>query len=303
MTDPKIDETENFVTAESDAPKVKEDVKEEAKEPEATKEPEPEKEPEKEVTSNDDAASDNTTVEQAKKKGGVQKRIDGLVREREDEKRKNESLTQTNKELQEKLKAQSEPEKKSKEPIEDDFDTYDEYLDALDKHEKASSSTEQKPKVEPVEDKPEQESADKEQPLTDAQRTAMAVLQEKVIDAAEKFTDFDEVALAKDVDITGEMLEALAECENPADVMYHLGKNKTLASKIAGMSPIQQMRQITQLDLGNVQTPKPVKQTNASDPISPVGGSDVQEKSLSEMPFSEFEAARNKQEQEQAGSW
>lgn len=249
-----------------------------------------------------ESAGDDATAEQSKgkKQSNVQKRIDKLVREREQEKRERERLER---ELA-KIKGgnKDKPEKQDvKEPVESDFETYDAYLDALDQFENQSEQEQEEP-AKSKGDKTEKPSED-DDGLTDAQKTSLAVLQD-VISEADKPSDFEQVALAQDVNINGQMLEALAECDNPVDVMYHLGKNKQTAADIAKMTPIKAAREIAKLDLTVKATPpKPKKQTNAPDPISPVKGSDSQKKSLGEMSFSEFEAADRERNSQRKTTW
>lgn len=243
----------------------------------------------------DDSSGDNTTADDSKpkKRDRYQKSIDRVTRQREDEKRKNESLEARIKELESK----SEPKEKgeTKEPVEDDFENYDKYLDALDKFDK--QSTDQASEKETAPDKKDNESKDEDE-LTSSQKTALAITQERVA-SADKPDDFDAVALNPDVSITGDMLEALSECDDPVKVMYHLGQNKDLASDIASKTPSQQAVAIAKLDFTVTSKPKkPTKITSAPDVIEPVNGSDSQKKSHSEMSFSEFEQedrSRNKQ--------
>lgn len=155
----------------------------------------------------DDPGKDSDTAAQDKtnKSNGVQKRIDKVVREREDLRRQNEAKDKRIAELEGKGKADV-----AKEPVEADFETYDAYLDALDAYDN---------KPESVESKKPEEAKDEPGALTDNQKTAMAVIRES-IEAASKPDDFEAVALDPKVPITGDMLEALAECEDPAKVMY-----------------------------------------------------------------------------------
>ena len=298
------DETAGFVTTSSDMPEVQTEPQEEQKQEEKAnseapategkEKPEPKSEGEEsEGKAQDDSGNDSDTAapDEGKKPNRVQKRIDKVVREREDERRKNEALEKRIAELEGKGSDKSE-----KEPVEDDFETYDQYLDALDAYDNKQPKAEEK-KAEPEQDEQEQSSE-----LTDSQKTAMAVIRESV-DSADKPEDFEAVALNPEVPVTGEMLEALAECEDPAKVMYHLGQNKDLATDIASGSPAQQMRAIAKLDLTvTSKPPKPTKTTNAPDPISPVGGSDAQEKAPAEMSFAEYEAHMNKKERSRQ-SW
>lgn len=284
------DETSGFVVTLSDAPEVPTEPQEEPKQEEQAPATEGE---ESEGKAQDDSGNDSDTAAQdeGKKPNRVQKRIDKVVREREDERRKNEALEKRIAELEGKGSDKSE-----KEPVEDNFETYDQYLDALDAYDNNPAKDQDKP--EPKQD--EQEEATPS--LTDSQKTAMAVIKETV-ESATKPDDFEAVALNPEVPITGDMIEALAECEDPAKVMYHLGQNKDLATDIASGSPAQQMRAIAKLDLTvTSKPPKPTKTTNAPDPISPVGGSGAQQKSPAEMSQSEYEAWANKQERKR-NSW
>ena len=253
------------------------------------------------ATAEDDKAEGSEAKEQkSKKPNRLQKRIDVVVREREDANRRAEAAEKRLEELEN--KGDKKPESAGKEaianePVESDFETYDEYLDALDKFDQ--------PTPEKAEEKQSADTIEGEEgELTDAQRTAMAVIKDKVDQDAEKYSDFEDVALNPEVPITGEMLEALAECDDPAQVMYHLGQNKDLAAQIAEKSPAQQMREIAKLDLTvDVKPPKPTKTTQAADPIAPVGGSDTQEKPVNDLSFSEYETKMNKREQEGGNRW
>ena len=295
------DETVGFVTTSSDMPEVQAEPQEEQQQEEQAnseavatvgdEEQDPKGEAEEPKAEKQDDSGKDTAADhdKGKKSNRVQKRIDQVVREREQERREKEALQRRIDELENGKQS-------SKEPVEDDFATYDEYLDALDAYDNKQPSVEGE-KTEPKQDEQEQTSE-----LTDSQKTAMAVIKESV-ESADKPEDFEAVALNPEVPVTGEMLEALAECEDPAKVMYHLGQNKDLAADIASGSPAQQMRAIAKLDLTvTSKPPKPTKTTNAPDPISPVGGSDAQEKAPAEMSFAEYEAHMNKKERSRQ-SW
>lgn len=305
----KQDETAGFVTTSSDMPEVQTEPQEEQQQEEQAnseadatvgeEEQDPKGEAEEPKAEEQDDPGKDTAADhdKGKKPNRVQKRIDQVVREREDERRKNEALQREIDELK-KGKQQKPEAKQDKEPVESDFETYDDYLDALDAYDKQQgeeSKPEQKADKADTQDEPQSE-------LSDNQKTAMAVIKEAV-DSADKPEDFEAVALNPEVPITGEMLEALAECEDPTKVMYHLGQNKDLAADIAAGSPAQQARAIAKLDLTvDSKPPKPTKTTQAPDPISPVGGSDAQQKDVSEMSFAEYEEAMNKKERSRK-SW
>jgi len=292
------DETSGFVVESSDMPEVEAAPQEEAEEEQASSEEvESEGDDNPSEGGEDDSTGKDAPAEDVKqeKSNGFQKRINKEVRKREDLKRENESQARRIKEL-EGDKSVSEV----KEPVEADFDTYDEYLDALDKYDSTAETKE------PAKDSENYKQKDTvvDNTLTDNQKTAMEVIRETIGSAENKPSDFEAIALNPEVPITGEMLEALAECDDPAKVMYHLGKNKDAAESIANKSPAQQMREIAKLDLTvKVSPPKPVKTTNAPDPISPVNGSEQQTKSDSEMSFTEFEAADRERNSKRKSTW
>lgn len=304
MSEETKDETSSFVVTNTDYPVVEEKAQETKTEEQAKPEV---KETEVETKTEDKSnlSGDDATAEQdqGKKHGGVQKRIDKVVREREEAKRRAEAAEKKLKELEGKTKEETKP--TAKKPREHDFDTYDEFLDALDDFENGSAEDNNEGNKAESKDKSKDESkGEAEEPeISDQAKTAIAVLKEKV-DSAEKPDDFNDVAYAEDLSITQDMVEALSECDNPDRVLYHLGKNKELATEIAGKSKMQQFKEVLRLDMTvkASKPPKPTKTTAAPDPISPVHGSDAQEKDISEMTQAEYEAWANKQELKR-GTW
>ena len=298
-TETDQDETSGFVVESSDMPEVETAPQEETEEEQANSEAvESEGDDNSDDGKESDSSAEDTSEEHAeevKPANGVQKRINKVVKEREDAKRENEALQKRIKELE-----GNNSDQEVKEPVESDFDTYDQYLDALDKYDSTAETKE--PAKDSENDK--QKDTGTDNTLTDSQRSAMEVIRETIGSAENKPSDFEAIALNPEVPITGEMLEALAECDDPAKVMYHLGKNKDAAESIANKSPAQQMREIAKLDLTvKVSPPKPVKTTNAPDPISPVNGSEQQTKSDSEMSFAEFEAADRARNAKRKSTW
>lgn len=302
-----VDETAGFTIANSDMDKIVAAQEENTNEGNVT-------------SSGDDTGetSDNTGSEGAngtdtaateakapKKAKGAQKRINDLVRDRENTKRENEALKRENEALKSKTESKD---TQTKEPVESDFDNYSDYLDAVDEFDQASVKANSEKKSEDVKaDKAETSKADKDQSTSPDTITAIAVLQEAVKSAENLPEDFDKVTTSQDLMITGDMVEAMSECDNATDVLYHLGKNPDLAQEIAGKTAKQQERAIARLDIGQPWKSKakpPTKTSNAADPISPVRGSAAQEKSLSQKAknFSEYEAQRKADIAKDSGS-
>lgn len=112
-----------------------------------------------------------------------------------------------------------------------------------------------------------------------------------VSEAKARYTDFDVVALARDVPVSGDMARLIQTSEVGADVLYHLGQNKALSAEIAGMNPMDAARAIGRLE-ATIAAPRPRTSTNAPAPISPVKGSGTAMKDPAKMNFAEFKAYR-----------
>lgn len=113
-----------------------------------------------------------------------------------------------------------------------------------------------------------------------------------VAEAKVRYTDFDAVALARDVPVSEDMARLIQTSEVGADVLYHLGRNKALSAEIAGMNSMDAARAIGRLE-ATVSAPRPRTSTNAPDPISPVKGNGTAMKDPSKMSFAEFKAYRD----------
>ena len=112
-----------------------------------------------------------------------------------------------------------------------------------------------------------------------------------VSEAKARYTDFDAVALARDVPVSGDMARLIQTSDVGADVLYHLGQNKALSAEIAGMNPMDAARAIGRLE-ATIAAPRPRTSTNAPAPISPVKGSGTAMKDPTKMSFAEFKAYR-----------
>jgi len=65
--------------------------------------------------------------------------------------------------------------------------------------------------------------------------------------ASDKYDDFDDVVRGDDVPFTPHVRDALLLVENPADVAYRLGKNKSELERISRLHPIDQAREVNKL--------------------------------------------------------
>ena len=65
--------------------------------------------------------------------------------------------------------------------------------------------------------------------------------------AAEKYDDFDDVVRAEHMPFTPHVRDALLLVQNPADVAYKLGKNKSELERISKLHPLDQAREVNKL--------------------------------------------------------
>lgn len=65
--------------------------------------------------------------------------------------------------------------------------------------------------------------------------------------ASEKYEDFDDVVRGDDIPFTPHVRDALLLVENPADVAYKLGKNKSELERISKLHPLDQAREVNKL--------------------------------------------------------
>jgi hypothetical protein len=65
--------------------------------------------------------------------------------------------------------------------------------------------------------------------------------------ASDKYEDFDDVVRADDIPFTPHVRDALLLVENPAEVAYRLGKNKSELSRISQLHPLDQAREVNKL--------------------------------------------------------
>lgn len=118
--------------------------------------------------------------------------------------------------------------------------------------------------------------------------------------ARTKYNDFDSVinSIVPILRTMPVLKEYIAENNLGSEVAYQLGKNPAMLQQLKALSPIEQGRQIFALE-ARLKTSAPVKQSDAPEPIKPVGNREGVRPdlgSLAEKDINGFVARRNKQE-------
>ena len=87
--------------------------------------------------------------------------------------------------------------------------------------------------------------------------------------ASDKYDDFDDVVRGDDIPFTPHVRDALLLVENPAEVAYRLGKNKSELERISQLHPLDQAREVNKLSF-SLMGGNNAKQNTASK-ASPLG--------------------------------
>jgi hypothetical protein len=84
--------------------------------------------------------------------------------------------------------------------------------------------------------------------------------------ASDKYDDFDDIVRGDDVPFTRHVRDALLLVENPAEVAYRLGKNKSELERISRLHPLDQAREVNKLSFSLMggQNGKPSSPTKAN---------------------------------------
>lgn len=165
------------------------------------------------------------------------------------------------------------------EPQPTDFKTYEEYVNAVIEHrlEQRLAAREQEGQT--------------QRQQREAQQQA-AQMRERILDGADEFEDFEEVALADHVPISTAMAAAISESDIPAKLAYYLGSHLEEARKIFGLPPTKQVREIAKIESKLTATPKP---QTVPEPIKPNSGNAPGEKPIEEQDYDSFVKTRHKQ--------
>lgn len=316
-----LDLKEPAMSAVSDMPKVETKPDAALPKPEAEAKPEPkegDKTPEKSAAPEQPELDPTAEAEPEKKPAkGVQKRIDELVKQREEAERRAEAERAEKARLlsllEEKSKPTAEPAKPApdedpepKEPSRADFQSPEEYDAAVRKWSREYATwTSDRAVKEALADRDKQE---QQKQIEEGQRAAREAYVARVEKATAKYPDYKQVAESPDVSVSIPMAQAIMHSEHGPDIAYHLGKHPEEAKRISGLNPVQQLVELGQivakLNAPAPETkPEPKPETKpvsaAPKPIKPLGpGASEIRKSPEEMTMEEYADYVNKRDKE-----
>ncbi len=228
--------------------------------------------------------SEAQQAEEAEKRvpRGVQKRIDKLTRELNEQRRLTEAVLM--RAALGNQPASNEP--AAQPPQRAQFDSYEAYLEAKTEYEVARRVEEKARLI-------EQKQAEQ---AVRAQKAALAQsFEQRAQEFAKQTPDFVELVLENDsLQITDPMADFIRESDVGPELAYHFGRNPDEAERIAGLSGAAQTRALARLE-SQVSAPR-AKASSAPKPITPVGGrSSTANQDPGRMSMEEFIKLREKQ--------
>lgn len=241
----------------------------------------------------DTSATDKPEV--PKKSNKVQERINKLTREKHELRQTIGQADQKNAELETRIKALESKPAEVKEtltaPVEDSYETYSDY-------ERANTDYIAKTAANAAVASVKAENSNRDAIAKEDARKAeldskKASFDEQVDSKREHFEDFDDVAYGHafmDIDLAEQIMDA----DKSPELAYHLGSHLDIAEKIFNMPPVQRARELTRLEI-SLEALAPKKVSDAPDPITPLGSSEVVEEDPDNMTADEWRTWRNKQ--------
>lgn len=151
-----------------------------------------------------------------------------------------------------------------------DFESEEDYEDSLHDwrtNQKPAVAAQQSTESEQSAQTQTQETAQK--PMTAEAKKVVDNWTDSCDDAADKYDDFDDITKNSKSPMTNVMQDSIIESQNGGEVFYHLAKNPAEAARIAGLSLVQQIKEIGELDKKFTSTT-----TSAPEPIETTAGID-----------------------------
>lgn len=272
--------------------------------------------PDKAETTEDTATSDKPADTAAAPDGkpkapsGVQKRIDELTRQREDERRARlateERLEKAMSLLERAMTGKAVPEQSTgteddPEPAEPDVAKYtdqEKYNSDYRTYLRTLSRWEGRQEVKRFQSRQSEESQKRQQ--EERQRTVLETYHANVKKAREKYPDYDTIANDPTLPITREMSNAIIQTEHGPEIVIHLANNREEAARISKLSPEGQIMELGYLTAQFRQAAKetaPTRPSAAPKPITPIrsGASAAAVISAQEEDMNAYAARRQKE--------
>ncbi len=240
------------------------------------------------TTTTESAAGDSNESSEGEQKarGGFQRKIDKLTREKADREREAEYWREQALRTAKVEPTNAESPKVDAKPKEDDFKTHAEYVEAL---------TDWK-----VDQKVKTLRAEQTEQQAKTQRNAVeSTFQEKQKEFKAATPDFEEVMADADIQVSKAVLDEIVTHDNGPALQYFLAKNPDEAKRLSRLTPLALAREVGRLESRFVSAPSAKTATVSKTPAppNPVGkSSSTSTKDPGEMSPAEYRAWRVKQD-------
>jgi len=224
----------------------------------------------------------------------------GYKQKLEKERAEKARIADENAALKEQLAKYNPPKQETKvdadlEPTESDFETPYDYFKALSKWEARQVIRDERAA---------EKQANEQSRQVQALQAKVERVSEQVDANPDAYPDFDEKmdALTEQGLITQSVANAVLDCDNAADVAYHLANNPQELKSLMGKSDAEVIRYIAKLEAKLEAPVVNVRQTRAAAPISPIknsGSGNTQ--SPDKMDFEDYKKQRAKEERAARG--
>lgn len=176
-------------------------------------------------------------------------------------------------------------------PKQEDFKTYDDFIIASATYAARQAAVEDR-QAGVAEQKQAAERA-AEAARQRAAAEAAAMFREAAVDAKTRYADFEAVILGEGgYAVSPALAEMIAYSEVPADLAYHVARDRDLAARLSSMNPVEAARHLGRIE-AQITAPKPRIETRAPDPIAPVRGTGSAIRDPEKMSPAEYDAWRS----------
>ena len=245
------------------------------------------------VQNESDAEDEEKVTEEPKPKPRLEKRIDKIVKEREQaredatrERQKREEIEARLKDLESATKPKAEVNRDEK-PRPDQFVDAFEYAEAL--ADWSAENAVMRARQEDIEKKNQEE-----------RQKVISTWNTRLESTKSELPDYDDMVASSDVVVSDQVRDAILESEVGPRILYHLAENPDIAEKISKSSLITALRQIGKLEaLFEKNEPKEVKtvavKSKAPAPISPIKAGTSEQVIVTDtdkMTYAQYKAMR-----------
>ena len=248
---------------------------------------------EQSVQNESDAENEAEVTEEPKPKPRLEKRIDKIVKEREQAKQDAAYERQKREEIEARLKEFESAARPKVEANRDEKPKPDQFVDAFEYAEAladwSAENAVMRSKQEEIERRRQEE-----------RNKIIETWNGRLESAKKEIPDFDEMVASSDVIVPDHIREAILDSDVGPQILYHLAENKDLAEKISKSSAITALREIGRLEARFEKTDakevKPVAQkSKAPAPISPLKATNSEQAVITDtdkMTYSQYKAMR-----------